>query len=106
MKSEIRRKIEEALAGTSPPSASAQQLSVSASPSTDNLDGIVDQVMREKRWWKIREIAAKHNLSYWTVYRQFKGKPGCVPFGRTWRVPDSAYRDWIRSTVLKGLTAA
>jgi hypothetical protein len=101
MKLETRRKIQAALAR-----ADAADECPSPPVVSYDLEAVANQAIRDERSWTLREIAERHGLSYWTVYRQLKGKPGWLPFGRTIRVCDSLYRSWIGSIALKGINAA
>jgi len=75
-------------------------------PISCDLNTVVNQAIVDERSWTVREIAERHGLSYWTVYRQLKGKPGWLPFGRAVRITDSLYRSWIKSIALNGTTSA
>jgi hypothetical protein len=105
----IRAKIQLALAnkdeGLEDASTHARK-GPSKSTASYNVDAIVDETINAGKSWKVSEIAAQHSLSYWTVYRALKGKPGWLPFGRTIRVSNALYRSWIESTVRSGLNSS
>ena len=103
MKSDTRRKIQGALARAD---EAEEFLSRPVVGVGHNLEVVVNQAIRDERSWTLQEIADRHGLSYWTVYRQLKGRPGWLPFCRTIGVSGSLYRSWIASIALKGITVA
>ena len=73
MRSHIRSKIEQALAngGDNSP-VNARTIGTASSAAKYNYAIIVDQVLEDTRSWTVKEIAIRHNVSYWTVYRALK----------------------------------
>ena len=62
---------------------------------------IVDALYAGEKTWSLKDIAERHELGYWTVYRALKGKPGWLPISaRQIRVTDSLYRSWLQSWAL------
>ena len=72
--------------------------------SSIDIDLIVDETINDPHSWEISEIAIRHHLSYWTVYRALKGKPGWLTFGRTVRISNALYRWYIKQAVMQGLS--
>ena len=66
-----------------------------------NVRPIVDALYAGERMWSLKEIAERHGIGYWTVYRALKGKPGFLPITRRQiRVTDTLYRSWLQSWAL------
>jgi hypothetical protein len=66
----------------------------------DKVRCMVDRRINGERNWRIEEIADRENLSYMTVYRMLKGKPGWFQYGRAIRITDTLYRWWLASSQL------
>jgi hypothetical protein len=98
MKADVRRRIEQALARTRGEPA--------LSPIID-VDQAVEQAMSGEREFSIEEIARKHGLTYHTVYRAVKGKPGYRVYGkkRGAKVSESLYRSFLAEAIRRGLAA-
>src|ERR1051325_11168448 len=65
----------------------------------ENVQAIVDRRIAGERNWTLHEIAANEALSYKTVYRALKGKPGWLDYG-TIRVTETLYRSWLTAVAL------
>jgi transposase-like protein len=63
--------------------------------------------MSGEREFSIEEIARKHGLTYHTVYRAVKGKPGYRVYGkkRGAKVSESLYRSFLAEAIRRGLAA-
>ena len=98
MKADVRRRIENALARTR-----GQPVN---SPIPD-LNQAVEQAMSGEREFSIEEIARKHGLTYHTVYRAVRGKPGYRVYGkrRGAKVSESLYRSFLADAIRRGLAA-
>ena len=59
------------------------------------IQSIVDGRVAGERNWKVDEIAKQENIGYMTVYRSLKGKPGWFAYGRTIRITEALYRNWL-----------
>ena len=106
MKECIRAKIAEALKRCGAASTTSSQNSGAVAQSSTvkyNTGVLVDDAIANPSAWTIKEIAERHRISYWTVYRQLKGKPGFLRFGGTIRVSESLYRSWLASSIESGL---
>jgi AraC-like DNA-binding protein len=66
-----------------------------------NIRCIVDSLKAGEKTWTIKEIAARHNLSDATVYREFRGKLGCFKYRAKWVVTDTLYTQWLTDCVRK-----
>jgi hypothetical protein len=98
MTADVRRRIEQALART------RGELVSSSIP---DLNQAVEQAMSGEREFSIEEIASKHGLTYHTVYRAVKGKPGYRVYGkkRGAKVSESLYRSFLAEAIRRGLAA-
>jgi len=109
MRIATKRKIQEALAryagtyASSENSDGADNNSAHLPAAKYNTQVLVDDVVLNPISWTIKEIASRHHLSYWTVYRALKGRAGWLVFGNTIRVSDSLYRSWVSSAIETGL---
>jgi transposase-like protein len=99
MRADVRRRIEEALAQS--------RLEEVRFPSED-INQAVQEAMSGEREFSIEEIASKHGLTYHTVYRAVKGKPGYRVYGkrRGAKVSASLYRSFLADAIKRGLAAA
>jgi transposase-like protein len=99
MRADVRRRIEEALAQS--------RLEEVRFPSED-INQAVQEAMSGEREFSIEEIASQHGLTYHTVYRAVKGKPGYRVYGkrRGAKVSASLYRSFLADAIKRGLAAA
>ena len=68
----------------------------------NNVRPIVDALYAGEKTWRLREIAERHGIGYWTVYRALKGRPGWFPVTRRQiLVSDALYRSWLQSWALQ-----
>lgn len=101
MRAEIRKKIEMALAakhGLAVPAAAPPSLCSVPTPD------LLSQAMTERQH-ALGDIAERHGLSYWTVQRQLRGRPGYLQFGSAIRITESLYREWLQEAISKGQRA-
>ncbi|HEX4228163.1 MAG TPA: hypothetical protein VHZ07_05805 [Bryobacteraceae bacterium] len=98
MKADIRRRIEQAL---------AQDRGQPANFPIADLRQAVEQAMSGEREFSIEEIAKRHGLTYYTVYRAVKGKPGYRVYGkrRGAKVSESLYRAFLADAIKRGMAA-
>ena len=99
MKADVRRRIEDAL---------MQARGEQAGSPFPEINRAVDQAISGEREFSIEEIASKHGLTYHTVYRAVKGKPGYRVYGRKRgaKVSESLYRSFLADAIRRGLAAA
>jgi hypothetical protein len=99
MRADVRRRIEEAL---------AQSRLEEVSSRSEDINQAVQEAMSGEREFSIEEIASKHGLTYHTVYRAVKGKPGYRVYGkrRGAKVSASLYRSFLADAIKRGLAAA
>jgi hypothetical protein len=67
---------------------------------------LVDQLMREEKWWTFSELAERFRLSHDKISRDFKGRDGIARFGSDYRVSEAAVKSWLADALLKGAAAA
>lgn len=67
----------------------------------------VEQAICGEREFSIEEIAKRHGLTYHTVYRAVKGRPGYRVYGkrRGAKVTESPYRAFLADAIRRGLAA-
>jgi hypothetical protein len=98
MRADVRRRIQQAVA-----QASGEPVK---SPFLD-INQAVEQAMSGEREFSIEEIAGKHGLTYHTVYRVVKGKPGYRVYGtrRGAKISESLYRSFLADAIRRGSAA-
>jgi hypothetical protein len=98
MKADVRRRIEQAL---------AREQGEPALSFIADVNQAIEQAMSGEREFSIEEIACKHGLTYHTVYRAVKGKPGYRVYGkkRGAKVSESLYRSFLAEAIRRGLAA-
>lgn len=98
MRADVRRRIQQALAQASGERANSSFLDINQA---------IEQAMSGEREFSIEEIASKHGLTYHTVYRAVKGKPGYRVYGkrRGAKVSESLYRSFLADAIRRGSAA-
>jgi hypothetical protein len=73
MRADVRRRIQQALAEVNGGEVNS---------TFPGLNDAIEQALSGEREFSIEEIARKHGLTYHTVYRAVKGKPGYRVYGK------------------------
>jgi len=95
MRADVRSRIEKALARDCTRDAEVQPA---------DLKQAIEEAMYGGREFSIDEIARKHGVTYHTVYRAVKGKPGYRVYGkkRGAKVSEALYRAFLADAIRRG----
>jgi hypothetical protein len=98
MRADVRRRIQQAL---------AQVNGGQVNSTFPDINEAIEQALSGEREFSIEEIARKHGVTYHTVYRAVKGKPGYRVYGkrRGARVSEALYRSFLADAIRRGLAA-
>lgn len=67
---------------------------------------LVEDMLRQDKWYTFAEIAERYGLSWDKIARDFKDRDGVAKFGSDYRVSDAAVRAWLAEALSKAKRAA
>jgi hypothetical protein len=101
MKATTKRLIEAAKAGAEHRERKAMTPAVSLRAVSTVSPVFVDQMLRQERWYTFAELAEKFSVSYDTISRTFRNRPGVLQWGSDYRVSEAEVKVWLTENLAK-----